>query len=50
MSYEQAIAILEQAKAQRMTFGEAAEHYYTGHGLKNWKHPEKIFYPIKSLF
>ncbi len=44
----QAIATFEQARAQRMTFTEAAEHYYTGHGLKNWKYPDKTYYPIKN--
>lgn len=44
----EALASIEQAKAQRMTFGEAAEHYYTVHGLKNWKHPGKTYYPIKN--
>lgn len=42
------MAALEQIKAQRMTFAEAAEHYYSGHGLQHWKHPDKTYYPIRN--
>lgn len=44
----QELAEWELARAKRMTFGEAAEHYYIGHGLKHWKHPDKTYYPIKN--